>query len=58
MNVLYLSILHGDLSLNFACSIVPQKSSIIQKIKQFYVCQKMFSTKQQVCSLKKMGITQ
>ena len=51
MNVLYLFILHDDLSLNFACSIVQQKSSIIQKIKQFYVSQ-------HVCSLKKMGIMQ
>ena len=38
MNVLCLFILHGDPSLNFACSIVPQKSSIIQKNKTI-LCQ-------------------
>ena len=33
MNLLYLLILNGDLYSNFACSIVPQISCIIQEIK-------------------------
>ena len=36
INLLYLPILHGDLYSNLACSIVPQISCIIQKIKNIY----------------------
>ena len=45
LNVLYLLILHGDLSSNFVCSIVLQKSCIIQKIKNFYDVGNMFFKK-------------
>ena len=45
MNVLHLLILHGDLCSNFAFSIIPQKSCIIQKIKKTCNVEKMFFRK-------------
>ena len=44
MNLLYL-ILYGDQHSNFACSIAPQKSCIIQKSKKIYNTKNVFFKK-------------
>ena len=53
MNLLYLLILYRDMYSNFACSIAPQISCIMQKIK---ICQKIFSHKTAFLHSKMFGI--
>ena len=55
MNLLYFLILFGDLYSNFPCSIVIQKSDIIQKIKNS-IMPNFFPRKQHFCGLKIFGM--